>query len=113
LMAAHDRNRWRGQTLSRVAAARAHEICAEEWRGRPATSAGGRWRVRQARVHGKVVGGEWEDGARARDGGGQRDRVRLEMAAPNRYDRRYPRFCIASDEPTAEKNECRSNRRCN
>jgi hypothetical protein len=88
------------------------EVCAEEWRGRPARSAGDRRRVRQAHVCGKVTEGEREDNARARDGCERRDRVRLDTAAPNRYDRWDQRVSIASDESTMQKYKRRSNRRC-
>jgi hypothetical protein len=84
----------------------------EEWLGRPARSVGDRRRVRQARVCGKVAGGEREDDARAWEGGGRQDRVRLETTAPNRYHGWDQRVSIASDEPAVQKYERRSNHRC-
>jgi hypothetical protein len=69
-----------------------------------------------ARVHGGVTRGNGDGDVRARasSGGGGLRRLGLGMtAAPNRYDGWDQRVSVASDEPTLEKYERRSNRRCN
>jgi hypothetical protein len=85
-------------------------------RGRSAASAGGRQSSggeNSTHASRRITGGYHNGGGRALDGGGQSG-SRLEMTAtPNHYDGWNQRVRGASDEPTAEKNERRSNRRCN
>jgi hypothetical protein len=81
------------------------DACAAERRGRPTADAEGTAKGRRRRTE------QRRTSELARAAAARSVRVRDRGAALNRYDRQDPRFRVASDEPTAGKRECRSNRR--
>jgi hypothetical protein len=99
--AAQTLNGWRRRACVKYA----RRGSAGDWRRARRDGGGGAGRVRVW-----MMAGGGRTAAYRRNGGNERlIRVSRGETTANRYDKRDPRFRVASDEPTTRKSECRSN----